>query len=51
MKFHYDLKSQFKKTDYLLFAYIYPYTYLDHLLSINEVKEKALNNEEIYFDR
>ena len=37
LQFHYDLKASFKKSDHIFFAYIYPYTYQDHLLSIKEV--------------
>ena len=37
--------------DYILFAYIYPYTFKDSLFSIDEAERKCQLNETIFFDR
>lgn len=47
--FNFVLKSNFKKDDHLLLAYIYPFTYQDHLLSIQEVEEKCKTKPDIMF--
>lgn len=39
--FSYSLKTSFAKSDHILFAYIYPYTFQDSLLSIQEVEKKC----------
>ena len=43
--FSHTVTSQFNKTDHLLLAYIYPYTYNDMLYSIKEVEYKCNQNE------
>ena len=38
VSFKHNFKSGFKSTDYVLLAYIYPFTYLDHMFSISEIE-------------
>ena len=49
--FSYSLKSSFAKSDHILFAYIYPYTYQDCVLSIQEVEAKCAKQAHIHFDQ
>jgi len=44
-------KSSFKKSDHLLLAYIYPYTYLDHLYCISEIEKRCLTNDKVFFEK
>jgi hypothetical protein len=51
--FHHTLRDKFQPADYVVFAYIYPYSYDDMLLSVKEIETKVSEaNEkgaEIYF--
>lgn len=47
--FSHTVKNSFRNTDYLFLAYIYPYTFLDHLYSINEVQMKCEKLPEVVF--
>ena len=51
MIFSLGLKPNFQKTDHILIAYIYPYTYLDYIYSINEIEDKCFKNENMFFEK
>ena len=47
--FSHTVKNQFRHSDYLFLAYIYPYTFLDHLYSINEIQLKCEKLPDVVF--
>jgi len=49
--FHYDIKENVQSTDYILFAYTYPYNYNDCEWAINEFESKMKAAEKMHFER
>lgn len=49
--FSHNLSSKFQKSDHIFFAYIYPFTYQDSILSMNEIEHKCSKNDKIFFQK
>lgn len=48
--FQFLVNQNLKSSDYVLFAYAHPYTYNDLLASVQEVEQKCLENEDVYYE-
>ena len=49
--FEYPVKKDFKKSDHIIFAYTYPFNCNDVEHSIDEVQNKCLANDNVYFNK
>lgn len=51
MSFEYTLPNDFKKTDYILFAFVHPFTLTDIQLSVANFEAKCIAQKGVYFHK